>query len=96
MKLQEAMSKSEKYDVDNIDDLKKLMKKLGKNDNKVRTVSVIFGMAYVKTWSSQSRISYNAVGDSPMQVRGYWQKGKLNPFSEKLVIKYQNTGMGKE
>jgi hypothetical protein len=72
------------------------MKKLGKQDNKVRTVSIDFGMAYVRVWASPSRISYNAVGDSPMQVRGYWQKGKLKPFNEKLVSKYQNTGMGRE
>jgi hypothetical protein len=82
--------------INNLKALKDLMKKLGKKDNKPRTVSVDFGRAYVKVWNSPSKISYTAYGDSLSSARGYWVKGKLIKFSEKLVTKYQNTGMGTE
>ena len=49
MKLSEAVrKKSEQFDgIDGMPQLKKLMKKLGAKDNKVRTVSIDFGRAYV-------------------------------------------------
>ena len=87
MKLQEAI-KGEKYDnINNLAALKKLMKSF--KDDSVRTVSIDFGMAYVYEFSSPSKIRYTAVTDSPDAARGYWKKGKLFPFPEKLIIKSQ-------
>ena len=92
-----AAEKSEKYDgINSMADLKALMKKLGMQDNKVRTVSIVFGRAYVRTWDFPSKIHHNAIGDSPMSARGYWYKGKLKPFSEKLITKHQNVGLGSD
>ena len=61
MKLTEAMrKKAEQYDgIDSMPQLKKLMKKLGAKDNKVRTISITFGRAYVYTYDSPSKINYN-------------------------------------
>ena len=102
MKLQtllerKARKKSEQYDdINNMSDLKALMKKLGAKDNKVRTVSIVFGQAYVYTYDTPSKINYNDYGDSPMVAKGYWKKGKLIPFSEKLIVKYQRSGEGSD
>ena len=89
--------KSEQYDdINSMSDLKILMKKLGAKDNKVRTVSITFGRAYVHTYDAPSKINYNDYGDSPMPAKGYWKKGKLIPFDKKLVIKYQQSGEGSD
>jgi hypothetical protein len=98
MKLIEAMrKKAEQYDgINDMPTLKKLMKKLGTKDNKVRTVSIDFGRAYVHTYDTPSKINYNDYGDSPMVAKGYWKKGKLIPFSEKLIVKYQRSGEGSD
>ena len=89
--------KSEQYDdINSMSDLKILMKKLGAKDNKVRTVSITFGRAYVYTYDAPSKIYYNDYGDSPMPAKGYWKKGKLIPFDKKLVIKYQQSGEGSD
>ena len=98
MKLQtllerKARKRAEQYDgISDMPKLKKLMKKLGAKDNKVRTVSIDFGRAYVYTYDTPSKINYNDYGDSPMVAKGYWKKGKLIPFSEKLIVKYQRSG----
>jgi len=42
------------------------------------------------------KINYNDYGDSPMVAKGYWKKGKLIPFSEKLIVKYQRSGEGSD
>ena len=102
MKLQillerKARKKSEQFDgISDMPKLKKLMKKLGVKDNKVRTVSIDFGRAYVYTYDTPSKINYNDYGDSPMVAKGYWKKGKLIPFSEKLIVKYQRSGEGSD
>ena len=98
MKLTEAMrKKAEQYDgIDSMPQLKKLMKKLGAKDNKVRTVSIDFGRAYVYTYDTPSKINYNDYGDSPMQAKGYWKKGKMIPFDKKLIVKYQKSGEGSD
>ena len=102
MKLQillerKARKKSEQYDdINSMSDLKTLMKKLGAKDNKVRTVSITFGRAYVYTYDAPSKINYNDYGDSPMPAKGYWKKGKLIPFDKKIVIKYQQSGEGSD
>ena len=89
--------KSEQYDdINSMSDLKILMKKLGAKDNKVRTVSITFGRAYVYTYDAPSKINYNDYCDSPMPAKGYWKKGKLIPFDKKLVIKYQQSGEGSD
>jgi len=71
MKLTEAMRKrAEQYDgISDMPKLKKLMKKLGAKDNKVRTVSIDFGRAYVYTYDTPSKINYNDYGDSPMAAK---------------------------
>ena len=98
MKLTEAMrKKAEQYDgINNMPALKKLMKKLGAKDNKVRTVSIVFGQAYVHTYDTPSKINYNDYGDSPLPAKGYWKKGKLIPFDKKLIVKYQRSGEGSD
>ena len=102
MKLQillerKARKKSEQFDgINGMPQLKKLMKKLGVKDNKVRTVSIDFGRAYVYTYDTPSKINYNDYGDSPMVAKGYWKKGKMIPFSEKLIVKYQRSGEGSD
>jgi len=98
MKLTEAMrKKAEQYDgIDSMPQLKKLMKKLGAKDNKVRTVSITFGRAYVYTYDSPSKINYNDYGDSPGPAKGYWKKGKMIPFDKKLIVKYQRSGEGSD
>ena len=98
MKLTEAMrKKAEQYDgINNMPALKKLMKKLGAKDNKVRTVSIVFGQAYVHTYDTPSKINYNDYGDSPLPAKGYWKKGKMIPFSEKLIVKYQRSCEGSD
>ena len=98
MKLTEAMrKKAEQYDgINNMPALKKLMKKLGAKDNKVRTVSIVFGQAYVHTYDTPSKINYNDYGDSPIQAKGYWKKGKMIPFDKKLIVKYQRSGEGSD
>ena len=89
--------KSEQYDdINSMSDLKILMKKLGAKDNKVRTVSIDFGRAYVYTYDTPSKINYNDYGDSPMQAKGYWKKGKMIPFDKKLIVKYQRSGEGSD
>lgn len=89
MKLIEAVkNKADTYDnIGNLNDLKKLMK--GFKDNKVRTVSIDFGRAYINTYDTPSKIRYTAVSDSPMVAKGFWKKGKMYPFPEKLIIKNQ-------
>ena len=57
----------------------------------MRTVNVIFGRAYVKTYNSPGAISYHDIGDSPMSAKGFWKNGKMFSFPEKLQIKYQNS-----
>ena len=102
MKLQtllerKARKKSEQYDdINNMSDLKALMKKLGAKDNKVRTVSIVFGQAYVYTYDTPSKINYNDYGDSPLPAKGYWKKGKILSFPEKLIVKYQQSGEGSD
>jgi hypothetical protein len=98
MKLTEAMrKKAEQYDgINDMPTLKKLMKKLGTKDNKVRTVSIDFGRAYVYTYDTPSKINYNDYGDSPIQAKGYWKKGKMIPFDKKLIVKYQRSGEGSD
>ena len=98
MKLIEAVrKKSEQFDrIDAMPQLKKLMKKLGAKDNKVRTVSIDFGRAYVYTSNTPAKINYNDYGDSPMQAKGYWKKGKMIPFDKKLIVKYQRSGEGSD
>jgi hypothetical protein len=65
MKLQTLLERktrkrAEQYDgISDMPKLKKLMKKLGAKDNKVRTVSIDFGRAYVYTYDSPSKINYN-------------------------------------
>jgi len=91
--LLEKKSASEKVNnINNLIDLKKLMQKYA--DDKVRVVSIVFGMAYVDTYDSPSKIPYTAVGDPPMSARGYWKKGKLYSFPQQILIKYQNTDGG--
>ena len=98
MKLTEAMrKKAEQYDsIDGMPQLKKLMKKLGAKDNKVRTVGITFGVAYVYTYDTPSKINYNDYGDSPLPAKGYWKKGKMIPFDKKLIVKYQRSGEGSD
>ena len=102
MKLQfllerKARKRAEQYDdINSMPALKKLMKKLGAKDNKVRTVSIDFGRAYVYTYDTASKINYNDYGDSPMVAKGYWKKGKLIPFDKKLIVKYQRSGEGSD
>jgi len=98
MKLVEAVrKKSQQFDgIDGMPQLQKLMKKLGAKDNKVRTVSIDFGRAYVYTYDTPSKINYNDYGDSPIQAKGYWKKGKLIPFDKKLIVKYQRSGEGSD
>ena len=98
MKLIEAMrKKAEQYDgINDMPTLKKLMKKLGTKDNKVRTVGITFGRAYVYTYDTPSKINYNDYGDSPGPAKGYWKKGKMIPFPEKLIVKYQQSGEGSD
>lgn len=92
--LKESLSKEETYDnINNVNDVKHLMKKF--KDNKVRTVSVVFGQAIVKVYDSPSKIKYNDVGSSPIGLEGYWKNGELIKFSSKLKIKYQNTALGR-
>ena len=80
--------KTEYYDnINNIEDLKALMQ--GFQDAQVRTVSIVFGRAYLDTWTVPSKINPNAYGDSPLSYKGYWKQGRLYPFSDKLIIKYQ-------
>jgi len=90
MKLNEVVKKSTSKKYENINtpaDLKKLMKTF--KDNKVRTVNITFGTCYVDTYDVPSKIRYTAVSDSPLSFKGYWKKGKMYPFSEKLIIKNQ-------
>ena len=98
MKLTEAMrNKAEQYDgINGMPQLTKLMIKLGAKDNKVRTVSIDFGRAYVYTYDTPSKINYNDYGDSPMQAKGYWKKGKMILFDKKLIVKYQRSGEGSD
>ena len=102
MKLQillerKARKRAEQYDgISDMPKLKKLMKKLGAKDNKVRTVSIVFGQAYVYTYDTPSKINYNDYGDSPLPAKGYWKKGKMIPFPEKLIVKYQQSGEGSD
>ena len=102
MKLQTLLERktrkrAEQYDgISDMPKLKKLMKKLGAKDNKVRTVSIDFGRAYVYTYDTPSKINYNDYGDSPMVAKGYWKKGNMIPFSEKLIVKYQRSGEGSD
>ena len=77
--------------INNLDSLKSLMAELGQSDNKVRTASVVFGRAYIRTYAYPSKINYNDIGDSPPSARGYWKTGQLHPFSDKLQVKYQNS-----
>ena len=77
--------------INNLNSLKNLMAELGQSDNKVRTVSVVFGRAYVRTYPYPSKINHNDIGDSPATAKGYWRGGKLHSFSDKLQIKYQNS-----
>ena len=98
--LLESKSKKaeQQFDVTNSDDLKKKMKEISLKDNKVRTVQVIFGRAFVNVYDSPSKIPHYAVGDTGgalhPELKGYWQNGVLKPFSEKLVIKHQNIDYG--
>ena len=102
MKLQtllerKARKKSEQYDdINNMSDLKALMKKLGAKDNKVRTVSIVFWQAYVYTYDTPSKINYNDYGDSPLPAKGYWKKGKNDSISGKTYVKYQQSGEGSD
>jgi hypothetical protein len=85
------MTKSKTYaNINSLDDLTKLMADLG-TDCQVRTASVVFGRAYIRTYAYPSKINHNDIGDSPMSARGFWKAGKLYQFPAKLQVKYQNS-----
>jgi hypothetical protein len=82
------------FDITSAAEFEQKMKDISKDNNYAWTVSIVFGRVYVRRHDSPSKMSHLVVGDSPYTHPGYWRQGKLNPFSEKLIIEHQNTGIG--
>jgi hypothetical protein len=75
--------------------LKQLMKRLGKEDNLIRTISITFGQVAIYTHRIPSELGPASVAGAPFGYEGYWKNGKLIPFSDKLINKYQNQGLSR-
>jgi hypothetical protein len=95
-----SVIKDSKYDretykgITDMDSVVALMEKLGKQDNKIRTVHISFmNDVIVNAHQSPSRIGRDAVGDAPDGYKGYWKNGKLLPFPERLINSYNNMGL---
>ena len=83
-----------KHKVYNNSDFIKIMKKESKKDNYVYIGSVIFGSLFISKYKYPSKISINAISDTPYNFKGYWKNGKFYKFPENMIIKYNNSCMG--
>ena len=57
-------------------------------------VSIVFGMVYLYSYKSPSKIPYNDY--SLAYNHKYYKNGIWHNFPTKTIIKYENTGMGCE
>jgi hypothetical protein len=92
--LGESAIKKVHIHVQNIPMLHSELKKLSEKNNFAWVAAVVFGLAYINAYASPSKIPYNAVGDSPSEFKGYYQKGVFKKFSEKLIVRYQQSAEG--
>jgi len=80
-----------KIEVKNITELEKFLSDYC-NDGQAYTISIVFGLAYIRGYKYPSKLPYNDYASS--YNHQYWKSGTWNDFPIKSIIKYQNSDGG--